>query len=374
MKGGNKAWKIKHDLRQGLLKARYWKKKKEERKKNQGVPKKEIGLKHLMKFSPYQYSDYLNDLKDNFKSYTHVPAPKVFSMVDNSEECISFINKIQDCYKKKEKVFVNLEQVERLSDDAIVILLSNMIRFKESHIRFNGNYPKDNISSVKLKKSGFFSYLYGSKRKSGYSINTMNRTIYTHGNVKADAAFSSEIIEASSKFVWGESRRCPGIQNTFTELMANTYKHASDKEGGHHWWMSMTKDETERKVVYGFVDYGVGIFRSLENKKPNDKLYGALQIFKSKFPLLKSNEQIMEKILKGELHKTVTRQTNRGKGLPSIYTNLTRNEIDSLVIITNNVYADVKNNDYRLLKNEFFGTFVKWEMNTSVISIKNNYE
>jgi predicted transcriptional regulator len=60
--------------------------------------------------------------------------------------------------------------------------------------------------------------------------------------------------------------------------------------------------------------------------------------------------------------------------LPSIYTNLTRNEIDSLVIITNNVYADVKNNDYRLLKNEFFGTFVKWEMNTSVISIKNNYE
>lgn len=374
MKGGNKAWKIKHDLKLGILKVRFRKKKKEDRRKNQGVSKKEIGLRHLMKFSSRQYSDYLNDLKDNFKSYTHVPGPKVFSMVDNPEECISFINKIQECYKKKEKVFVNLELVERLSDDAIVILLSNMIRFKESHIKFNGNYPKDNVSSMKLKRSGFFSYLYGSKRKSGYSINTMNRTIYTHGNVKADAAFSSEIIEASSEFVWGEPRRCPGIQNTFTELMANTYKHASDKEGGHHWWMSMTKDEAEHKVVFGFVDYGIGIFRSLEKKKPGDKLYSGWQYLKTLFGKEQPYHIIMKQILEGKLHKTVTKQTNRGKGLPSIYTNLTRNEIDSLVIITNNVYADAKNDNYRLLKNEFIGTFVKWEMNTSIISIKNNYE
>lgn len=57
--------------------------------------------------------------------------------------------------------------------------------------------------------------------------------------------------------------------------------------------------------------------------------------------------------------------------MPSIYTNLKRNEIDSLVIITNNVYADVKNDDYRLLKNEFLGTFVNYD-NVYGLYIVNN--
>lgn len=50
----------------------------------------------------------------------------------------------------------------------------------------------------------------------------------------------------------------------------------------------------------------------------------------------------MKLILQGELHKTVTRQPNRGKGLPYIYDCMKRKHIDSLVIISNNVYVDVK--------------------------------
>lgn len=368
-----KRWKQKHDLKEAKRRHEFRKYKRDFRRRTQGLPKAKIGEYNLNRYSPYSNEVDKNDLKNGFKDYKHVPAPKDFSMVGNPEEFISFVHDVQECYKKKQKVFIEMADIENLSDDAIVILLSNMIRFKEHHIRFNGDFPKNEIACNKLKKSGFFRHLY---RRSGPSINNMEGTIYTHGNKKADSVFSSEIIEASSRFVWGEPRRCPGIQNTFTELMANTYKHASkDVEGKHYWWMSMTKDEKEHKVVYGFVDYGIGIFNSLNHKQPGDRLYAAFQKLKSEFSMLsfgKANDKIMEKILKGELHKTVTKQTNRGKGLPSIYKNWERNEIDSLVIITNNVYADVKNGDYHLLGNEFVGTFVKWEMNPNIKNLRNN--
>ena len=42
---------------------------------------------------------------------------------------------------------------------------------------------------------------------------------------------------------------------------------------------------------------------------------------------------------------------------------------DMSKIISNNVYADVKNGVYKLLDNEFIGTFVTWEMNSSIFSI-----
>ena len=77
----------------------------------------------------------------------------------------------------------------------------------------------------------------------------------------------------------------------------------------------------------------------------------------------------MKLILQGELHKTVTCQPNRGKGLPYIYDCMKRKHIDSLVIISNNVYVDVKNDIYKLLDNEFIGTFVTWEMNPGIFNI-----
>lgn len=184
-----------------------------------------------------------------------------------------------------------------------------------------------------MKQSGFFDYLF-KKGQEEYSVKKPNNTIYTHGNNRADSVFSGKLIETASKFVWGEMRRCPGVQNTFTELMANTYKHASATEGEHHWWISMTKDLEQKKVVFGFVDYGVGIFRSLLNKSPQDRMYKGLEKLWQKFPWANNNAKAMKLILEGELHKTVTQQSNRGRGLPYIHSCQEAKSIDSLVIIS----------------------------------------
>ena len=165
--------------------------------------------------------------------------------------------------------------------------------FQEKQIPFNGNYPKKPEYKRKIKQSGFMEYL-SKKTPDGIALNTMNSAIYTHGKNRVLSSVASQLIETSSYTVWGEARRCPGVMNTFTELMANTYKHASSEEGKHHWWVSVTKDKVNQKVTFSFVDYGVGIFRSLKNKKADDQLYNALEKLWNKFPWADNDAKMMK--------------------------------------------------------------------------------
>lgn len=352
------------------LAVRSRKRKRNFRKRCQGVSKREIGYYHFRLYSTQaDYYDLQQKIFDReFGDYEKINAPINFSIVENPEEFIGFVNSIRSNLDKGKKVFVNLGRLECMTDDALVILLSNMIKFQDKGIPFNGNYPRKSEYRRKIKQSGFMEYL-SKKTPDGIALNNINSAIYTHGKNRVISTIASQLIAASSNTVWGKEKRCPGVMNTFTELMANTYKHASPEEGKHHWWVSVTKDKVNKKVTFSFVDYGVGIFRSLKSKKADDQLYNALEKLWYKFPWADNNAKMMKLILQGELHKTVTRQPNRGKGLPYIYECMKRNYIDSLVIISNNVYVDVKNDVYKLLDNEFIGTFVTWEMNPSIFNI-----
>lgn len=74
-------------------------------------------------------------------------------------------------------MFVVLSRVEEITDDAIVVLLSYMILFKEKDIDFNGNYPKTKEAARKLKQSGFFDYLFKKGKKSILSKSQIIRFI-----------------------------------------------------------------------------------------------------------------------------------------------------------------------------------------------------
>lgn len=68
--------------------------------------------------------------------------------------------------------------------------------------------------------------------------------------------------------------------------------------------------------------------------------------------------------MEGEIHRTVTGQHFRGKGLPGIKEVLNRNQISNLCVISNNVIAKINTNSaFNKLKSEFCGTFVSWELN-----------
>jgi hypothetical protein len=298
------------------------------------------------------------------KRYEFVEAPENFSLIGNPEEVIEFIRTIRKHFHSRQMVWIVLKNVRRIDYDAIVVLLSALVRFKAEGIRFNGDYPEDPRSRQILEESGFFKNLFKAFTESDeYTIPAgAANFISTHGARIVEPELSAELVETASQKVWGERRRCMGVQTTLLELMQNTFAHAEpQKEGGRHWWLSINHAKGENKLRFSFVDYGVGIFKSLARKVPGNKWYGALERMYERFKY-GNNAELMRLILSGELHRTVTGEYYRGQGLPGMLDSLNENWFTNLHVISNNVYADVSRGEYVPLGIDFPGTFVYWEV------------
>lgn len=295
--------------------------------------------------------------------YVSVTAPRYFSFINEPESTIEFINKLENLYLKKKRVFVNLSKVEILDYSAVTVLVSVMFTFKFHNIGFDGNFPEKLELKKLLIDSEFFKYL--SKpvgKKIEYTIGKENQ-IFTRANKEVNSELGLVVMAEASRTIWGVERTCKGLQRTLLELMQNTNNHAEvGEKGAKHWWLSVNHDKQNKKVKFVFVDYGIGIFESLKNKPQLNKWYGWFEKIKNRL-LHGGNEEILKLLLEGEMHMTVTGQHFRGKGLPGIKEVLGRNQISNLHLISNNVSADVDNSFYKKLGKEFSGTFVSWELN-----------
>lgn len=302
-------------------------------------------------------------LEGKYKSHTKVVAPSNFSLIENPAEIADFINNLKGLFTSRRKVFVILKHVEKINYDAIIVLLSVMVRFKSHNIGFNGDFPLNLNAKRTLIESGFFENLYKNfKNEDRYKLG-FQKVIHTHAWKNVDSKLSAQVIENASKKIWNEPRRCQGVQRTMLELMLNTNNHASLVKGGDkHWWLSTNYIAEHNKVAFSFVDYGVGVFNSLNNKTKKSKFHGWTSKMTDKFKY-GSNADLLKLIMEGELHRTVTGKHWRGKGLPGIFEAFKRNQISNLYIITNDVFADVSSNNFKTIKTNFPGTFIYWEIN-----------
>ncbi len=343
-----------HAKRSFEQKLSYREYKKEKNKSEQGLNKRE--REHKRKF------------KDPFKDYTRIRAPKILSFIDNSDKVVEFVAKLEKQFEKRNKVWVVLEDVEQITYDAIVVLLSIMIKFKSNKISFNGDFPKNQEAKKIIDESKFLEYLYKRFSESERYNLGQKSSIHTHAWKDVDSELGSELIRQATKTVWGEERRCQGVQRTLIELMLNTNNHADNsKKGEKHWWLSVHHDDKKKKVGFAFIDFGVGVFTSLNNKGNNSKFFGALDKLKERIRY-GDNAELLKLILDGTLHKTATKKSYHGKGLPGINMALNRNQISNLNIITNNVHANVEKKEFQLIPKSFSGTFVYWELNQNNIS------
>lgn len=307
-----------------------------------------------------------------FPGFKQIKAPAVFSLLNNESSTLDFLRKLQGCFTAKRKVAVLLDDVVNLSTDAILVLLSNMVQYKAAKIGFNGTKPRDEISNSKLESSGFFKHLYGfaMRDQDKYSFKKMNSFIYTHGQKTVEASVADKLVKYASEVVWGEPRRCPGIQTTLVELMHNTHDHAGEFKGEKHWWLSVEHDEQAHEATFSFIDFGVGIFRSLANKKQGEPLYGALDFIIRRFPLVTTEADRLKLILEGKVKLTQFNEYYRGKGLRNIYLRHHRNHISNLSIISNYASFKAVNDDYHSINNEFIGTFISFKMNQNTYNLQ----
>ncbi|SEQ56724.1 hypothetical protein [Nitrosomonas ureae] len=323
-----------------------------------GIPKKEIKRN--------------NKFKQEFPNYEIVIAPLVFSFIKNTNDVIKFIARLKNLYDLNKKVYISLENIKVADYSAVVVLLSIMVKFRSKNIAFYGDMPLEKAPKDVIVGSGFFKNLYKTfDENDSYDISTINQNgIHTHAAKNVDAALSAKIIDTSANYIWGESRRCPGVQRVLIELMQNTNNHAEiGKSGEKHWWLSVNQNNHTKKVSFAFVDFGVGIFTNLENKPLDNKFYGWAKKMMKKFNY-GNNAKLFELILNGQLHQTVTEQHYRGKGLPGIAEVFKRNQISNLHIITNDVFCNLSNQKFEILDNTFSGTFLYWELGENNGSIK----
>jgi len=301
------------------------------------------------------------------RGYTEVKAPSILSFVRNPEDVSEFIAQLRKLEKMRNPVWVILKHVKEIDYDGINVLLSAVVRFQARRIAFNGDLPSDLGVRKIIEESGFFEYIRDDSFKDEDHYELSATKIYTHAKKNVDSVLGQKIIESASKTVWGGARRCPGVQRVFLELMQNTNNHASfEGEGEKHWWLSVKHIKEEKRVIFSFVDYGVGVFRSLKNKKPNDKFFGAIeQLYNKALTSITrhGDSGVLKLIFEGELHRTATGKTYRGKGLPGIFQAFQQNQISNLAMITNNVVFNSSKDTYEPLHNGFEGTFIYWELN-----------
>lgn len=295
--------------------------------------------------------------------FTTIIAPGHFSLIQNTNEVLKFIAKLKYCYDARKPVHVSLQEITEISYDAIVVLLSILIKFKTNGIKFNGRLPSDVSVKKILLESEFFKYLNQPiQDEERYHLGE-HSSIHTHAWKDVDSVLGDSIIRGATRTVWNETRRCQGIQRTLIELMLNTNNHADDsRQGEKHWWLSVHHDKLNRKVSFAFIDFGVGVFTSLNNKREGSKFYKILEKIKESYSF-GANADLLKLILDGTLHRTATGKPYHGKGLPSIYRALERNQLSNLNIITNDVHANVSLNKFEALESVFSGTFVYWELN-----------
>lgn len=327
-------------------KKNYWQK--ISRRQNLGVSKWDLNQRKRL-------------IKD-FWDYQKIKAPKKLSLISNPEEMLSFINQLSRAYEARRKVFIRLKQVKNISGDGLIILLSNVAQFKSAKIDFNGDFPKDAIVNRKLQETSFYDAIYDKNYLSNGNYDLTKNDIFTHAQKNVDADLTASLIEENAPFLWGEKRRSMGLQRIFIELMQNTNNHASHTLGDKLWWLNVTRKHDPKTLCFSFIDYGMGIFKSLSSKSPKDKFYGWIS---KVLPLFNPDDHaiLLEAMLQGKFHKTVTGKYYRGKGLPGIYNQLMKHSISNLIILTNDVYADVKNMKYVKLDNTLEGTFVYFEVN-----------
>jgi hypothetical protein len=308
-------------------------KRKAKRKKNVGLKKDERKKKRV---------------DDTF---VNKKAPPNFSFVENTEAVLQYLEELKTLFKRKQNVMINLRDVTNLTNDAIVLLLSFVKNPKiVNGVAIKGNYPSDERLRKIFVESGVFN-------QNKANDNEPKNYILTRQNKKAEGGIAAELIKRSSKEIFGEEGRCPGIYRALMESMANTCYHAKPQQIGHEtWWLTVYHDREHNHVSFAFIDLGVGIFKS---SKMND--------FKAKAAALlglSDNRDILKEIISGRKLSS-TKIPYRGKGLPTIFKGLERNYYSNLKIISNDVKADLSKDEYVKLKTEFSGTFLYWELNNT---------
>lgn len=283
-----------------------------------------------------------------------IKAPTNFSLVYNTEETITYFNDAHTQLKKKNRILFDISEVTTLTTDAIAVQIA---KIKDEKFHFNngiiGNAPNDETLKKLFWQSGFYEYVNTRGIK---PVNDKKLLIHeiTNNRVEPDIAKSACLL--GLKHTFQNEEIFEPLYDILIEIMQNTNNHAGVTRGKYDWWLHVYNHPDSLKTSYTFLDLGVGIFESLPVKSFKRDFLELLG--------LKSNIDLVPKLFAGEI-KSRTARPERGKGIPQVYECSQDKTFEKFILISNDVYADLKTKENKLIKTPFDGTLFYWEINNN---------
>ncbi len=287
--------------------------------------------------------------KKHRRPFSEIKAPHVFSMVQNPEGVITLLREIE-ILSRTHHISLDLSEVQILTTDAVAALVATIQNGDiKTTTQVRGNQPLADAARSRLIDSGFFSHVESIQP---VAAPTKGRMIERRSK-KVEPATARDLIHLANQALFGDSRRCPPAYRVLIESMNNTHNHAARRsQHKETWWATVYADIERGRACYTFLDTGVGIFKSVKVGKLKRLL---------KMAGIESDATILRDILEGKVESS-TGQPFRGKGLPAINDLLKRGRIKSLVVVANDVYANVEKEEFRPMRTPFSGTLLYWEV------------
>ena len=288
--------------------------------------------------------------RNKYAPVVSMKAPSDYSVVFNTEETIKYYNSVHGLLSQGTRVLFDISEIETLTTDAIAVQIA-----KIHDKRYNcltpiyGNAPKKSALADLFIHSGFYDFV----RVKGAKPDSSSRMIHemTANTVEPDIA--KEVCLLGVKHTFGNCNILESLYDIIIEVMQNTNNHAGDKRGKYDWWLHVYNHPDSKKTSYTFLDLGVGVFNSIPVKTFKRQFM--------KFFNLTSNVDLVPKLFAGDI-KSRTSRPERGKGMPQIFECSQNNAFTTFIMISNDVYADLKTKSYKSLSTKFAGTLFYWEI------------
>lgn len=279
------------------------------------------------------------------RTFIIIKAPENFSVVYNPKATIDFFLSVFSAMHKGKPVQVNLEFVNKITPDAILYLLVLLQEAKKRKIPFKGNSPKDSVANSAFIHSGFYNFVSSPLNNFTIPADSSILKIKTGKNVNGeDAANIQNYLKEHVHNI--SSSKLQAIYGILVECMSNTNEYASATKniGEKYWWTMALHDKKTDKVLFAFVDNGVGIPATV----------------KKNFFDFSSDEELLRKATLGKYQMSGSKNKTRNRGLPQIRKYNEKGLIQNLVIVSNKGYYSINTGAMELEK-KFTGTLIAWE-------------
>lgn len=271
--------------------------------------------------------------------------PVNFSLLENYKTVISSINSILNKMTfTTKKIILDMSEVEYIDIAALIYIkmILKIIRKNKKRLTLFGVYPNNQSIKKYFIDSGIIVTDAPDK----------NHKMVEGSEVEAELI--SNIISNIEKKGYNISLNSKkALYSILLELMDNTQQHAY-RNKKENWYFYL--ECFDNKIKFIFLDNGDGITETI--RKQNFEFYFASK--KLALSELYSDSVVLKMALAGNYNVSSTREKNRNKGLPNIYSRFLENEIHNLKIISRRATHNLNNNID--LENDLKGTLFYWEV------------